>query len=312
MDALNMPEYTNLPYASKNPGKMHACGHDGHTSMLLAAVKHLAETRDFDGTVYAIFQPAEEGGGGGNVMVEEGFFKQFPCEAVFGMHNWPWLPLGQMAVAEGSVSAACDDFEVTLTGVGGHAAMPHKSKDPVICAAQIVTVLQSLISRTVDPLESGVISVTNINAGSGASNVIPATATFTGTIRTLQRDLRKQLEEKFRQTVKSIAAIHGIEADIVWHAGYPPVVNTPEETDFARQIAADIVGAENVHKFTPMMGGEDFAYFLEKCPGNYIILGQGKTDNDPGLHSSHYDFNDDALPVGAAYWVQLAEKWLTS
>lgn len=310
IDALPMPEYTNLPYASKNPGKMHACGHDGHTSMLLAAVKHLAETRDFDGTVYAIFQPAEEGGGGGNVMIEEGFFDKFPCDAVFGMHNWPWLKLGQMMVASGPVSAAVDNFSVTLSGNGGHAAMPHKSKDLILCGAQIVSTLQHLVSRNADPLHSAVLSVTNFNAGTGADNVIPNSATFSGTVRTLQPELRQMMEERFRHVVKSVAAAFDIEYEMEWHKGYPPTVNTEAESDFARQIAIDIVGEQNVSKFTPMMGGEDFAYFLEKRPGNYIILGQAKTDNDPGLHTSYYDFNDDALPYGAAYWVQLAEKWL--
>lgn len=310
IDALNIFEETNLPHASKIPGKMHACGHDGHTSMLLAAVKHLAETRDFDGTVYAIFQPAEENGGGGNVMVQEGFFDKFPCDAVFGMHNWPWLPLGKMAVCTGAASAAVDDFYVTLTGVGGHAALPHKTKDVIVCGAQIVSSLQHIVARTVDTIHRAVISVTNFNAGIGASNIIPESMQISGTIRTLDPQVRADMERQFRQVVKSVAAAHDIQVDIKWHAGYPPTINTPKESDFARTVAVDLVGEENVEVFPPMMGGEDFAYFLEKAPGNYIILGQGKTDNDPGLHSPHYDFNDEALPYGAAYWVQLTEKWL--
>lgn len=310
MDALPMSEETNLPYASRNPGKMHACGHDGHTSMLLAAAKHLAETRDFDGTVYAIFQPAEEGGGGADVMVKEGFFKQFPCDAVFGMHNWPWLKTGQMAVAAGPVTAATDSFKMTVTGKGGHAAMPHRAVDVIVCGAQIVSALQHLVSRTTDPLDSAVVSVSNFQAGSGPCNVLPETAFLNGTIRTLTPENRKRLEEKFRSVVKSVAAAFDCEVGVEWQSGYPSVINTPAETDFAKSVAAEIVGADNVHKFTPMMGGEDFAYFLEKCPGNYIVLGQGKTDNDPGLHSPHYDFNDEALPIGAAYWVRLAESWL--
>jgi hippurate hydrolase len=310
IDALPMPEYTNLAYASKNPGKMHACGHDGHTAMLLAAVKHLAETRDFDGIIHAVFQPAEEFGGGGNVMVQEGFFDKFPCDAIFGMHNWPYLPLGKVAIAEGAVSACCDDFDVTLQASGGHAAFPHKTKDLIVCGAQIVSAVQHIVSRNADPLENAVISVTNFNAGTGAYNVIPNALHLSGTIRTLQRGLNKKMEERFRHVVKSVAAAFDVEVDINWNYGYPSTVNTAKETDFARKIAVEIVGEANVQEAVPMMGGEDFAYFLEKCPGNYIFLGQAKTDNDPGLHTSYYDFNDDALPYGAAYWVRLAETWL--
>lgn len=310
MDALNMSEETNLAYASKNPGKMHACGHDGHTTMLLAACKHLAATRDFDGTVYAIFQPAEEGGGGADVMIQEGFFKQFPCETIYGMHNWPWMPLGTMAICEGAVSASTDEFEMTVTGKGGHAAFPHMTIDPIACAAQIVSSLQHLVSRTVDPLDSAVISVTRFLAGGEALNVIPETVELGGTIRTLKPETRAKMEEKFRHMAKTVAAAFGAEVNIKWHKGYPPTVNTAVETDFARKIAGEIVGKDKVQEFTPMMGGEDFAYFLEKRPGAYIVLGQGKTDNDPGLHSPHYDFNDNAIPYGAAYWVTLAETAL--
>jgi hippurate hydrolase len=310
MDALPMPEETNLPHASKNAGKMHACGHDGHTSMLLAAVKHLAETRDFAGTVHAVFQPAEENGGGGNVMVQEGFFKKFPCEAVFGMHNWPWLKTGHMAICAGAMSAATDRFDVTITGRGGHAALPHKTADVVVCGAQVISALQHLVSRTTDPLHGAVVSICNFQAGSGAYNVLPETAKLNGTIRTLDTADRARLEEKLRSVTKSIAAAFDCTADIDWLPGYPSTVNTPKETEFARQVAAEVVGANNVHEFVPMMGGEDFAYFLEACPGAYIIIGGGKTDQDPGLHNTHYDFNDDALPIGAAYWVHLAEAWL--
>jgi len=310
MDALPMGEETNLPHSSKNHGKMHACGHDGHTSMLLAAVKHLAETRDFAGTVYAIFQPAEESGGGGNVMVKEGFFKKFPCEAVFGMHNWPWLANGHMAICEGATSAATDTFDVSITGKGGHAALPHKATDVVVCGAHIVSALQHLVSRGTDPLNSAVISVCNFQAGSGAYNVLPETATLRGTVRTLEPADRARLEEKFSNVVKSVATAFDCNVDVNWHAGYPSTINSPAETAFARKIAEEVVGADNVHEFIPMMGGEDFAYFLQASPGAYIIIGGGKTDKDPGLHSPHYDFNDDALPVGAAYWVRLAESWL--
>jgi amidohydrolase len=311
IDALPMAEETNLPHASKHTCKMHACGHDGHTAMLLAAVKQLSETRDFAGTIYAVFQPAEEAGGGGNVMVQEGFFKKFPCEAIFGMHNWPWLKAGQMAIREGAVSAATDTFDISLTGKGGHAAFPHKAVDVVVCGSQIVAALQHLVSRTTDPLNSAVVSVTNFKAGSGAYNVLPETATMSGTVRTLNPDDRKRLEGKFRDVCTSIAEAFDCQVDVKWHKGYPSTVNTPKEASFARDVAAEVVGAENVHEFIPMMGGEDFAYFLEACPGAYIIIGGGKTDGkDPGLHNPMYDFNDDIIPIGAAYWVRLAETWL--
>lgn len=312
MDALNMPEETNLPYASKIPGKMHACGHDGHTATLLAAVKHLAETRDFAGTVIAVFQPAEEGGGGADVMIKEGFFDQFKCDAMFGMHNWPWLPAGKMAVCAGPVSAACDRFEVNLTGRGGHAAFPHKNIDVIACAAQIVNALQHLVSRNADPLDSAVLSVCTFQAGSGASNVMPETAFLNGTVRTLRPETRQMMEARFREVVKGITSAFNVTSEIDWEWGYPSAVNTVTETDLARSVAEDVVGADNVQEFTPMMGGEDFAYFLEKTKGCYIVLGGGKTDNDPGLHSTHFDYNDDILPIGAAYWVQLAEKYLNS
>ncbi|MFN7113471.1 MAG: M20 aminoacylase family protein [Alphaproteobacteria bacterium] len=310
MDALNIFEETNLPHSSKIPGKMHACGHDGHTSMLLAASKHLAETRDFDGIVYAIFQPAEEGGGGGDVMVQEGFFDKFPCEAVYGMHNWPWMPAGTMAICEGAVSASTDSFDVKIVGKGGHAAFPHTTIDVIVCASQIISALQHLVSRVTAPSESVVVSVCKFHAGTSAHNVLPETAEIGGTVRTLKPELRVQMEEKFRHVVKTVADAYGAQVEINWHKGYPSCINTPAETDFAREVAKEVVGEEKVFPFTPMMGGEDFAYFLEACKGAYIILGQGKTDSDPGLHSPHYDFNDEVLPVGAAYWVRLAETAL--
>lgn len=310
MDALNIFEETNLPHSSKIPGKMHACGHDGHTSMLLAATKHLAETRDFDGIVYAIFQPAEEGGGGGDVMVREGFFDKFPCEAVFGMHNWPWMPAGTMAICEGAVSASTDTFELKITGKGGHAAFPHDTIDVIVCASQIVSALQHLVSRNVAPSDSAVLSVCKFHAGTKALNVLPETVELGGTIRTLKPETREMMEKKFRHVVKTVADAFGAQVEVKWHKGYPSCVNTPAETDFARDVAKAVVGEDKVFPFTPMMGGEDFAYFLEACKGAYIILGQGKTDSDPGLHSPHYDFNDEVLPVGAAYWVELAQTWL--
>lgn len=310
LDALNILEETNVKHCSTHEGKMHACGHDGHTAMLLAATKYLAETRDFDGTVYAIFQPAEEGGGGGNVMVQEGFFDKFPCEAVFGMHNWPWLPAGTFAICEGPMTASTDSFQVKITGKGGHAAFPHTTIDSILCASQMVSAIQHIVSRTIDPADSAVISVCKFQAGTKSLNVVPESAEIGGTVRTFKPEMRKYLEEKLRHVVKSVADAFGAQVEVKWDAGYPSVVNTAKETDFAREVAKEVVGEDKVLPFTPTMGGEDFAYFLQASPGAYIALGQGKTDKDPGLHSPHYDFNDEVLPVGAAYWVRLAETWL--
>lgn len=310
LDALNIIEETKVAHCSKHEGKMHACGHDGHTAMLLAATKHLAETRNFDGVVHAIFQPAEEGGGGGNVMVQEGFFKKFPCEAVFGMHNWPWLPTGTMAICEGPMTASTDSFKLKVTGKGGHAAFPHTTIDVIVCASQIVSALQHIVSRTVDPADSAVISVCKFQAGTESLNVLPEAVELGGTVRCFKPEIREKLEKQLRHVVKTVADAFGARVEVTWHVGYPSVVNTAKETQFAREVAADIVGEENVKPFTPTMGGEDFAYFLQACPGAYIALGQAKGANSPGLHSPHYDFNDDALPIGAAYWVRMTEKWL--
>ena len=310
LDALNIREETNVKHCSKHEGKMHACGHDGHTAMLLAATKHLSETRNFDGTVYAIFQPAEEGGGGGNVMVQEGFFDKFPCEAVYGMHNWPYLPEGTFSICEGPMTASTDTFQVVVQGKGGHAAFPHTVIDPIVCAAQIVSALQSIVSRNVDPADSGVISVCKFHAGTESLNVVPDTVALGGTVRAFRASTRKMLEDKLRHVVKSVAEAFGAKVEITWKAGYPSVVNSAKETQFAREIAAEVVGKDKVLPFTPTMGGEDFAYFLQASPGAYIALGTGKTDKDPGLHNPHFDFNDDMLPVGAAYWVRMAETWL--
>jgi hippurate hydrolase len=310
LDALNILEETNVTHCSKHEGKMHACGHDGHTAMLLAATKYLAETRNFDGTVYAIFQPAEEGGGGGDVMVKEGFFKKFPCEAVFGMHNWPWMRAGAMAICEGPMTASTDTFILKVTGKGGHAAFPHSTIDVIPCAASIVTALQTLVSRNTDPADSAVISVCKFQAGTESLNVIPESVTLGGTVRAFKPETRKMLEQGIRRIVKSISEAYGATAEVDWKTGYPSVVNTAKETQLCWSVAEQVVGKGNVSTFTPTMGGEDFAYFLQACPGAYIALGQGKTDSSPGLHSPHYDFNDEVLPIGAAYWVKLAETAL--
>ncbi|MBI3441031.1 MAG: amidohydrolase [Proteobacteria bacterium] len=310
MDALNILEETNVKHCSTHEGKMHACGHDGHTAMLLAATRYLADTRHFDGIVYVIFQPAEEGGGGGNVMVQEGFFKKFPCEAVFGMHNWPWMPAGTMSICEGPMTASTDTFILKITGKGGHAALPHKAVDVVTAAATIVTVLQSLVSRNLDPLDSAVVSVCKFQAGTESLNVLPETVTLGGTARSFRPETRKMVEQGIRRIAKSVSEAYGATAEVEWEVGYPSVVNTAKETQLCWDVATQVVGAENVSKFTPTMGGEDFAYFLQACPGAYIALGQGKGSDSPGLHNPHYDFNDDVLPLGAAYWVKLAETAL--
>lgn len=311
MDALDIYEETNAPHRSTVPGKMHACGHDGHTATLLLAAKYLAEHRDFAGTVVLIFQPAEEGGGGGDIMVKEGLFKQFPCDAVYGMHNWPYLPEGVFSIASGAITASTDEFKLKITGKGGHAAFPHACVDPIVIGSQIVVALQTLISRVANPAEMGVVSVTKFQAGTGAYNIIPETIEMGGTVRTTSPALREKLEKGIRTLTKSIATAMGGDVDVDWRYGYPSTVNTEAETDFARSVAIELVGKDKVEEFVPTMGGEDFAYMLQERPGCYIALGTAKDENTPGLHNPKFDFNDDILPLAASYWVRLAEKHLS-
>jgi len=310
IDALDIEEETGLEYRSKHPGKMHACGHDGHTTMLLGAARYLAETRDFAGTVQFIFQPAEENEGGGREMVAEGLFERFPVDAVFGMHNWPGMAVGNFAVRSGPMMAAFDVFEIKITGRGTHAAMPHLGIDPVVAAAQLVTTLQTIASRNTNPLDQIVLSVTQIHAGD-TWNVIPGTALLRGTVRTFLPKVQDMAEAAMRRIVAGVAASLDVQAELDYQRRYPATVNTEQETEWAARAAADVSGGDRVDLAPqPCMGSEDFSFMLRQRPGAYIWIGNGSAEGGRLLHNPRYDFNDETIPFGSSYWVRLVETLL--
>jgi len=310
LDALNMQELGKPAHASTCVGKMHACGHDGHTAMLLGAAAHLARHKPFRGTVHFIFQPGEENEGGGRVMVEEGLFDRFPADAVYGMHNFPGLPRGQFAIRTGTMTAYLDTFEIVVTGKGSHGAMPETGIDSVVVASQLINALQTIVSRRTGATESAVVSVTQIHGGD-TWNVIPEEVVLRGTVRTLDAAVQDRTEAAMRQVCEGVGQTHGAKIALKYMRGYPGVVNTPAETAAAVAAAASLVGEPQVHTdIPPAMGSEDFAFMLQKRPGAYIGIGAGEGENDPPVHNPYYDFNDNILPLGAAYWVALVKQQL--
>jgi amidohydrolase len=317
MDALPMTEHNTFAHASLHPGRMHACGHDGHVAMLLAAAQHLARDRDFDGTAYLVFQPAEEGGGGAREMVRDGLFERFPMDAIFGMHNWPGMPAGDFAIKTGPCFASSNEFLIRIRGKGCHGAMPHLGIDPVPIACQLVQGFQTILTRNLKPIETGVISVTMIQAGE-ATNVVPDFVTLQGTVRSFTLDALDMIETRMREMTHQLCAAFGAEADFEFSRNYPPTVNHPQETAVVREVMQSLVGPRRVHEFEPTMGAEDFSFFLLDKPGAYFVIGNGDGSHREGghglgpcmLHNPSYDFNDNLIPQGAALWVALAKRWL--
>jgi hippurate hydrolase len=312
MDCLPMHENNSFAHKSQHEGRMHACGHDGHTTMLLGAARYLAETRNFDGTAYLIFQPAEEGGGGGEVMVKEGLFKRFPANEVYALHNWPGLPPGKMAVRAGPVMAATDEIQITVRGRGGHGAMPHLAVDPVLAAAHIITALQSIASRSVNPIDAIVVSICSMATSQvGVFNVIPDHVKLVGTVRSFQPETRDLAERRLREIATKTAEALGASAEVIYARGYPATVNSVQGAAFAAQVGKRMFGAENViTEHEPTMGGEDFSFMLQERPGAYVFLGQGGAQGGCLLHNPNYDFNDEVIPLGAGYLAALVEEAL--
>ena len=318
MDALPIQEVNTFAHASQHAGKMHACGHDGHTTMLLAAAQHLAKHKNFDGTVYLIFQPAEEGGGGAREMVKDGLFKKYPMDAVFGIHNWPGLQVGQFAVSPGPVMASSNEFKITICGKGSHAALPHNGVDPVPIACQMVQAFQTIITRNKKPVDAGVISVTMIHAGQ-ATNVVANTCELQGTVRTFTVDVLDMIESRMKKIAEYVCAAHDATVEFSFHRNYPSTINHESETAFTRNVLTQMVGAENVKQQEPTMGAEDFSYFLQELPGTYFFIGNGQgAHREMGhgagpctLHNPSYDFNDDLIPLGGTVWVRMVESFFS-
>ena len=317
IDALPMTEHNTFAHASKHPGKMHACGHDGHTAMLLAAARHLSRQRNFDGTVYLLFQPAEEGGGGAREMIKDGLFDKFPMEAVFGAHNWPGMKVGAFGVNPGAMMASSSEFHITIRGKGSHAALPHLGIDPVPVAAQMVMAFQTIITRNRKPIDPGVISVTMIHAGE-ATNVVPDSCQVQGTVRTFSLDVLDMIEQRMKVVAEHTCAAFEAQCEFRFTRNYPPTVNHAAETEFVKRVLGTVVGTDNVLPFEPTMGAEDFSFFLQAKPGCYFTIGNGDGEHRVGghglgpcmLHNPSYDFNDELIPLGATAWVRIAEEWL--
>lgn len=318
MDALPMQENNTFEHVSRYDGKMHSCGHDGHTAMLLNAARFLAENRDFDGTVYVIFQPAEEGGAGAKQMIADGLFKKFPMQAVFGMHNWPGMPVGSFGLTPGPIMASSNEFWITIDGKGAHGGMPHLGQDPIMAAVQVAQSLQTIVTRNRHPLDAAVLSITQIHSGS-ATNVIPSQAQLVGTVRTFSNDVLDLIEARMQSIVSLTSEAMGCQGTLKFKRNYPPTINSAQESDFCAEVMRSIVGADQVNDHvTPTMGAEDFAFMLQEVPGCYVWIGNGEgSHRDAGhgmgpcmLHNGSYDFNDELLPLGATYWVKLAQSWL--